>query len=118
MPQAEASDPAAQIENWYKALEIADAEALSAMLHTDAKIVLKNLDITQNRDAFLNSMSDWAQTIEGGALRYKLLNVSSTEAVVEVCYDFPENDILMQERFILNGDKIIEQEQEQRADTC
>ena len=113
-----AADPTVQVDQWYAALQSADAEALGGMLSSDAKIVLKDLDITQDRDAFLGSMSDWALSIEGGALRHKVLSASDTEAVIEVCYDFTENDILMRESFTFDGDQIQRQVQQQLADKC
>jgi len=116
--QSHAADPTAQIDKWYAALQSADAEALGGMLSRDAKIVLKDLDITQDRDAFLGSMNDWALSIEGGALRHKMLSASDTEAIVEVCYDFTENDILMRESFTFDGDQIQRQVQQQLADKC
>lgn len=113
-----AADPTTQLGKWYSALESANANALGDMLTSDAKIMLKDLDITQDRDAFLGSMSDWALSIEGGALRHKILSASDSEAVVEVCYDFTENDILMRESFTFDGDQIQRQEQQQLANKC
>lgn len=117
-PLAHASDMDDRVIAWYAALEKADARALSTMLSSDAEIILKDVNITQDRETFLNSMEDWALSIEGGSLRHKILSTDATTARMEVCYDFSENDILMRETLIFEGTEIIRHEQEQLANKC
>ena len=106
------------INQWYEALESANAEKLKPLLAEGAEIVLQDLDITQTRDEFLNSMDEWKDAIEGGALRHKILSDNDNRFVVEVCYDFAENDILMKETFSMADGKIAKQVQSQLGDSC
>lgn len=117
-PLAQASDIKTTINQWYTALEQADDKTLSTLLADNAEIVLKDVGITQDRQTFLKSMTDWADAIEGGALRHKIISQNDAQATIEVCYDFAENDILMREIFTFDGAQIIRQDQEQLDNAC
>lgn len=106
------------IDQYYAALQSADAGALAPLMAPKAEIILEDLDIIQTRDEFLASMDDWKVAIEGGELRHAITKRSDGIITVEVCYDFTDNNILVQERFTLNGGLITRQTQTQLDDDC
>lgn len=106
------------IDQWYTALQSADATAFEPLLAPEAEIILGDLDIIQSREEFLSSMDDWKIAIEGGEVRHTITDTADDVITVEVCYDFTENNILMQERFALEAGLVIRQTQTQLGDDC
>lgn len=106
------------VDQWYEALQQADETALAPLLAPNAEIVLQDLDIIQTREEFLASMEDWKAAIEGGELRHAITRTNDNMITVEVCYDFPENNILMEEIFSLDAGLISKQVQTQMSDDC
>ena len=108
----------AVVARWYLALQTVDRATLSELLAENAFIRLDDLGITRDKSAFLSSMDQWQQTVLGAEIRHKVEGVEGAVTTVLACYDFPENDILMRENFVIADGKISENMQATIADNC
>jgi hypothetical protein len=113
---AQADD--AVIERWYAALLGVDRAAFGELLTDDARITLSDLDIVQTKDEFIASMDEWENSVAGGKIRHRIAGSEGNVVTVVACYDFPANDMLMQETFTLSGDRIAATSQAAIAETC
>lgn len=108
----------AVIERWYGALLKADRVVLAELLSDDARISLDDLDIVQTKQEFLASMDEWESAVAGGAIRHRLEKEEDGVSTVLVCYDFPNNRMLMQETFAITEGRITASSQAEVADNC
>lgn len=108
----------AVIERWYGALLKADRVVLAELLSDDARISLDDLDIVQTKQEFLESMDEWESAVAGGAIRHRLEKEEDGVSTVLVCYDFPNNRMLMQETFAITEGRITASSQAEVADNC
>jgi hypothetical protein len=106
------------IERWYDALERVDRAALATLLSDNAVIRLNDLKIEQTKAEFIDSMDEWEAAVVGATLRYRIEGEAAGVTTVTVCYDFPDNDILMREAFITAGEVIVSSTQTTLADDC
>ncbi|MFZ1775580.1 MAG: nuclear transport factor 2 family protein [Rhizobiaceae bacterium] len=112
------ADDAGVIANWYAALGKPDREKLSALLDGKAIIQLQDLGLEQTKDEFIASMDEWETAVAGAVIRHRIEKNETGSAEVLTCYDFPDNDILMRERFRIEGEVITGSTQETVADNC
>lgn len=112
------ADDAAVITKWYEALGKPDREKLSALLDAKAVIQLQDLGLEQTKDEFIASMDEWETAVAGAVIRHRIEKNEAGTADVLTCYDFPDNDILMRERFRIDGEVITGSTQETVADNC
>ncbi|MFC5585988.1 DUF4440 domain-containing protein [Nitratireductor kimnyeongensis] len=107
------------LAQWFDALRTADRQTLSELLSDDARIILNDIGIEQTKEEFLDSMDTWKETTGSGTdIRYRVDNKSDNETIVTVCYDFPNNSVLTQERFLIGEAGIEESNQSQIAESC
>jgi hypothetical protein len=106
------------IERWYDALQRVDRAELAALLSDNAVIRLNDLKIEQTKAEFIASMDEWEAAVVGTTLRFRIEGEAAGVTTVTVCYDFPDNDILMREAFITAGDVIVSSTQTTIADDC
>ncbi|XHB99333.1 nuclear transport factor 2 family protein [Nitratireductor sp. ac15] len=107
------------LAGWFDALRTADQQALSDLLSDDARIILNDIGIEQTKEEFLESIDAWEEaTGNGSGIRYRVDEETNDEAVVTVCYDFPSNSVLTNERFIIREAKIKESRQTQIGESC
>lgn len=111
------ADPAV-IERWYTSLLAADRPALSALLADNALIRLNDLGIVQAKTEFIASMDEWQQAVAGSTIRHRIDGSENGVTSVTACYDFPANDILMQETFRIEARLIVENTQTAIAESC
>jgi hypothetical protein len=106
------------VEKWYTALGSADQAAIDGLLGEAARIELQDLDIVQTKAEFMESMDSWSEAAVGLELRYRI--VAEDAAMIETlaCYDFPDNDILMQEQFVIADGKVTGSVQKTVAEDC
>jgi hypothetical protein len=112
------ADDSAIINRWYMALLAADRAGLSDLLSEDARINLVDLDIEQNKQEFIDSMGEWEAAAEGGTIRHRIEKSEDGVSTVIACYDFPGNDMLMQETFAVADNRITASSQAIVAETC
>jgi hypothetical protein len=103
---------------WYDRLGVADATGLAALLTDDATVQLEDLGVAQSKQEFLDSMDEWAASIAGAHIRYRVETIGANSARVLACYDFPSNDVLMREVFHMSDGLISGIVQTQAARSC
>lgn len=96
----------------------AATERMGKLLAEGANIELKDIDVTQNREEFLESMDQWFDAMEMGRIAYRIEDSSQTSVTTIVCYDFGTSQALNRERFALEAGEISGSVQERIADDC
>lgn len=112
------ADDGAVIDRWYSALLAADRAGLADLLSDDARIDLADLGVEQSKQEFLDSMSDWEASVKGAAIRHRIEKSEGGVSTVIACYDFPGNDLMMQETFAIAGGRITASSQATIAENC
>ena len=103
---------------WYAALQTADRNAFLKLIAQDAKIDLRQLDIVQSRDEFIESLDNWEDVVRDAKIETKPISGDPANAVIDVCYRFPSNQRLIRETFVFAGAVIANQTQELIAENC
>lgn len=112
------ADDGAVIDRWYSALLAADRAGLADLLSDDARIDLADLGVEQSKQEFLDSMSDWEASVKGAAIRHRIEKSEGGVSTVIACYDFPGNDLMMQETFAIADGRITASSQATIAENC
>ena len=112
------ADDGAVIDRWYTALLAADRAGLADLLSDDARIDLADLGVEQGKQEFLDSMDEWEVSVKGAAIRHRIEKSEGGVSTVIACYDFPGNDLLMQETFAIAGERITASSQATVAENC
>jgi hypothetical protein len=112
------ADDGAVIDRWYTALLAADRTGLAGLLSDDARIDLADLGVEQGKQEFLDSMDEWEASAKGATIRHRIEKSEGGMSTVIACYDFPGNDLLMQETFAMAGDRITASSQAAIAENC
>ena len=118
--------PTNLIDRWYAALISVNRSEFAALLADNAKITFADLSVTQTKAEFIESLDEWEQANKGATIRHSVSHIiehtlksgNGTIISVLVCYKFPSNEILTQEDFAVEGDKIISSEQKTITDNC
>jgi hypothetical protein len=108
----------AVIERWYTALLKADRATLTELLSDDARINLTDLGVVQTKQEFIASMDEWESAVAGGQIRHRIAKSEGGVVTVIACYDFPANDMLMQETFSVTDSRITATSQAAMAENC
>ena len=103
---------------WYQALRSSDAPTLDRLLSADATIELTDLGILQTKTEFLDSLDEWKEANDGATILTKMEEMDTGSAIVDVCYRFASNEMLIREAFTLSGQQISGSVQSQIADNC
>jgi len=112
------ADDGAIISRWYSALLVADRTELSDLLADDVRIKLDDLGIVQSKQEFIASIDEWKGAVAGAAIRHRIEKSEGGVTTVVACYDFPNNDMLMQETFAVTGNRITASSQAAIAENC
>ncbi|RWC59104.1 nuclear transport factor 2 family protein [Mesorhizobium sp.] len=112
------ADDRAIISRWYSALLAADRTELSDLLADDVRIQLEDLGIVQNKQEFIASIDEWKGAVAGAAIRHRIEKSEGGVTTVVACYDFPNNDMLMQETFAVADNRITASSQAAIAENC
>ena len=112
------ADDGAIIDRWYSALLVADRTELSDLLADDVRIKLDDLGVVQSKQEFIASIDDWKGAVAGAAIRHRIEKSEAGVTTVIACYDFPNNDMLMQETFAVTGNRITASSQAALAENC
>ena len=112
------ADEGAIIDRWYSALLVADRTELSDLLADDVQIKLDDLGVVQNKQEFIASIDDWQTAVTGAAIRHRIEKTEAGVTSVIACYDFPSNEMLMQETFAISGNRITASSQAALAESC
>ena len=112
------ADEGAIIARWYAALLAADRTELSDLLADDVRIKLDDLGVVQTKQEFIASIDEWQGAVAGAAIRHRIEKTEGGVTTVTACYDFPNNDMLMQETFAITDNRITASSQATIAETC
>ena len=112
------ADDGALIDRWYSALLVADRTELSELLADDVRIKLDDLGVVQSKQEFIASIDEWKGAVAGAAIRHRIEKSEAGVTTVIACYDFPNNDMLMQETFAVTGNRITASSQAALAENC
>lgn len=107
------------IAAWYAALAASDRDRFDALLSDNALVVLEDLGIEQTKDEFIAALDEWETAVEGAAIRYRQIDGGEDGMItVTVCYDFPDNQMLTRESFVLEGDTVLKSVQTGVSNDC
>jgi hypothetical protein len=112
------ADDGAIISRWYAALLVADRTELADLLADDVRIKLDDLGIVQGKQEFIASLDEWKGAVAGAAIRHRIEKSEGGVTTVIACYDFPNNDMLMQETFAVTDSRITASSQAAIAENC
>ncbi|RWL18424.1 MULTISPECIES: hypothetical protein [Mesorhizobium] len=112
------ADDGALIGRWYAALLVADRTELSDLLADDVRINLDDLGVVQTKQEFIASIDDWQGAVAGAEIRHRIEKTEGGVTTVIACYDFPNNDALMQETFAIADNRITASSQAAIAENC
>ncbi|WP_027163002.1 hypothetical protein [Mesorhizobium sp. WSM1293] len=112
------ADDRALISRWYSALLVADRTELADLLADDVRIKLDDLGIVQSKQEFIASIDEWKGAVAGAAIRHRIEKSEGGVTTVVACYDFPNNDMLMQETFAVTDNRITASSQAAIAENC
>ncbi len=112
------ADDGALIDRWYSALLVADRTELSELLADDVRIKLDDLGVVQSKQEFIASIDEWKGAVAGAAIRHRVEKSEAGVTTVIACYDFPNNDMLMQETFAVTDNRITASSQAAIAENC
>lgn len=108
------------IKPWFQALSPVDREVISQLLADNAQIELKDYEITQTKEEFVESLDSWEDAIENGSITYKIDEKTSNDENITtmVCYKFPSNELMTIETFEFDDGMIIKSVQETVSEDC
>ncbi|GLQ81691.1 hypothetical protein GCM10007881_52120 [Mesorhizobium huakuii] len=112
------ADDGAIISRWYSALLVADRTELADLLADDVRITLEDLGVVQSKQEFIAALDEWKGAVAGAAIRHRIEKSEGGVTTVIACYDFPDNDMLMQETFAVAGNRITASSQAAIAENC
>jgi hypothetical protein len=112
------ADDGAVIDRWYSALLVADRTELSDLLADDVRIKLDDLGVVQTKQEFIASIDEWQGAVAGAEIRHRIEKTEGGVITVTACYDFPNNDMLMQETFAVADNQITASSQAAIAENC
>lgn len=112
------ADDGAIISRWYSALLVADRTELADLLADDVRIKLDDLGVVQSKQEFIASLDEWKGAVAGAAIRHRIEKSEGGVTTVIACYDFPNNDMLMQETFAVTDNRITASSQAAIAENC
>jgi len=103
---------------WYEALRAIDRGVFDTILAEDARIILKDRQMIQNKAEFVNSLDVWEKVAEDMDLQFQADRRGANEIVARVCYILRSGSFTNLELFIMKDGKIIQQVQEKLQDGC
>lgn len=109
------------LERWYTALFDVDREALSELLAEEAVIQLEDLGVTQTKAEYIASLDEWEEIARNTNFAWQIdaeAPQEADQATALVCYQFPDNDLMMREIFSFGDGKITGSVQSTVGDTC
>jgi hypothetical protein len=119
MTPARADD--ALLDRWYAALFDADREAISELLSDNATIRLQDLGVTQTKTEFIAALDEWEEIVQTANFAWQIDAEAAqdpNQATALVCYQFPDNELMIREVFSFDGGRITGSVQSTVSDSC
>jgi dihydroxyacetone kinase DhaKLM complex PTS-EIIA-like component DhaM len=121
LPVSSAMAQNSLLDRWYTALFDVNRVAITDLLADDAVITLEDLGVTQTKAEFIEALDEWEEAVKNANLAWQLeegAEADATRASVLVCYQFPENEMMIREVFGFRDTKIISNVQTTVGDSC
>ena len=121
LPASAAYAQSSLLDRWYTALFDVNRVAIADLLAEDAVIKLEDLGVSQTKAEFIESLDEWEDIVKTANLAWQLEEdtvVDETQATVLVCYQFPDNELLIREVFAFGDGKIVSSTQTTADDSC
>lgn len=121
LPVSSALAQSSLADRWYTALFDVNRIALTDLLAEDAVINLEDLGVTQTKAEFIEALDEWEDVVKNANLAWQIedgTGADPTTASVLVCYQFPDNELLIREVLEFRDDKIISSTQTTVGDNC
>ncbi|SOE16927.1 hypothetical protein SAMN05877838_1813 [Hoeflea halophila] len=109
------------LDRWYTALFDVNRLAIADLLAEDVVINLEDLGVTQTKAEFIESLDEWEDVVKNANLAWQLddgAEAGPNEASVLVCYQFPDNELMIREVFRFRDSKIVSSVQTTVGDSC
>lgn len=109
------------LDRWYTALFDVNRVAIADLLSEDAVINLEDLGVTQTKAEFIEALDEWEDVVKTANLAWQLeegAESDATKATVLVCYQFPDNEMMIREVFGFRDAKIVSSVQTTVGDSC
>ena len=109
------------LDRWYTALFDVNRVAIADLLSEDAVINLEDLGVTQTKAEFIEALDEWEDVVKTANLAWQLeegAEADATKASVLVCYQFPDNEMMIREVFGFRDAKIVSSVQTTVDDSC
>lgn len=109
------------LDRWYTALFDVNRLAIADLLAEDVVINLEDLGVTQTKAEFIESLDEWEDVVKDANLAWQLddsAEAGPNEASVLVCYQFPDNELMIREVFGFRDSKIVSSVQTTVGDSC
>jgi len=109
------------LDRWYTALFDVNRVAIADLLTEDAVINLEDLGVTQTKAEFIEALDEWEEVVKDANLAWQLeegTEADATQASVLVCYQFPDNEMMIREVFAFRDGKIASSVQTTAGDSC
>ncbi|WP_420407755.1 nuclear transport factor 2 family protein [Hoeflea sp.] len=109
------------LERWYTALFDVDRDVLSELLADEAVIQLEDLGVTQTKAEYIASLDEWEEVAQTTNFAWQIdaeAPQDADRATALVCYQFPDNDLMMREVFTFANGRITGSVQSAVGDTC
>ena len=95
--------------------------AIADLLADDAVIKLEDLDISQTKAEFIEALDEWEEIVKTANFAWQVdesAPVDENSATVLVCYQFPDNELMIRETLGFRDGKIISSVQTNASDSC
>ncbi|MEO0495751.1 MAG: hypothetical protein AAF141_00065 [Pseudomonadota bacterium] len=109
------------VNQFYAALsEPVNEVAVGLKLAPDAQVELRDLDIQQTGEEFVESLGEWANVIEGGAIEHEIADVTDAVFEMNVCYRFAAGEPYgtVEVMTFMDDGRIATLVQEARPESC
>ncbi len=109
------------LDLWYAALYDVNRVTIAGLLAEEASMRLDDRGIVQTKAEYLASLDEWEDIVASADFAWQLdatLPADANGATALVCYQFPDNEVLIRERFSFSSGKIVESVQATVSDSC
>lgn len=116
-----AQSQAPLLDVWYTALFDVNRVAIADLLSEEARFELKDLGVTQSKAEFIAALDEWEEIAGTANFAWQLdpeATLDASQATALVCYQFPDNELLIREAFGFRDGKIVSSVQSTIGDSC
>lgn len=109
------------LDRWYTAMFDVNRVAIDDLLAEDAIIQLEDLGVSRTKAEYMDALDEWEDIVKTANFAWQVEEgapADETNATVLVCYQFPENELMIREAFTFRDGKILSSVQTNVSDSC